>query len=173
MSAPSLIDAGNGDLDNNFSQVNRFEMVFSVLPNVTYTLNEVNLPGISMNNPIVPTVLNNTFQAADSATFDQLNISFLVQEDFANYFELHDWMRAISFPDSFEDRKNLVRFEGDNSYGFLTINNSYNKPLYRFHFYNIIPNTLTGLNLVSADAIELMASATFNYTIFRREVVKS
>ena len=84
-----------------------------------------------------------------------------------------NWMRAISFPDSFEDRKNLVRFEGDNSYGFLTINNSYNKPLYRFHFYNIIPNTLTGLNLVSADAIELMASATFNYTIFRREVVKS
>ena len=90
MSAPSLIDAGNGDLDNNFSQVNRFEMVFSVLPNVTYTLNEVNLPGISMNNPIVPTVLNNTFQAADSATFDQLNISFLVQENFANYFELDE-----------------------------------------------------------------------------------
>ena len=73
------------------------------------------------------TVLNNTFQAADSATFDQLNISFLVQENFANYFELHDWMRAISFPESFEDRKNLVRFEGDNSYGFLTINNSYNE----------------------------------------------
>lgn len=45
MSAPSLLNAHNGDLDNNYSQVNRFEMVFSVLPNVTYTLNEVNLPG--------------------------------------------------------------------------------------------------------------------------------
>jgi hypothetical protein len=172
MSAPSLLSINNGDLDNNFSQVNRFEMVFSILPNVTYTLNEVNLPGLSISNPIVPTILNPTYHGADSATFDQLNINFLVQEDFANYFEIHDWIRAISFPDSFNDRKDLERFEGVDSYGFLTINDSYNLPLYRFHFYNVIPNTLTGLNLMAADANELLASASFNYTIYRREVVK-
>lgn len=172
MSAPSLLNVHNGDLDNNFSQVNRFEMVFSVLPNVTYTLNEVNLPGLSINNPTVSTLFNTTWQGADSATFDQLNINFLVQEDFANYFELHDWMRAISFPDSFADRNDLERFEGEDSYGFLTINNSYNKPLFRFHFRNIIPNSLTGLNLMAADATEIFASASFNYTIYHREVVK-
>ena len=173
MSSPSLLSVNNGDLDNNYSQVNRFEMVFTTLPNVTYTLNEVNLPGLSISNPIVPTVMNPTYFGADSATFDQLNINFIVQEDFSNYFEIHDWMRAISFPDSFDDRNNLERFDGSvDGYGFLTINDSNNLPLYRFHFYNIIPNTLTGLNLMSADANEMVASASFNYTIYKREVVK-
>ena len=171
MSAPSILSVENGDLENNLSQQNRFEMVFSVLPNVTYTLNEVNLPGLNINNPTLPTIFNTTWYGADSASFDQLNINFLVQENFANYFELHDWMRAISFPDSFEDRKELLRFEGVDSYGFLTINNSYNRPLFRFHFYNIIPNTLTGLELAAAQSEELFASATFNYTIYRRETV--
>ena len=55
----------------------------------------------------------------------------------------------------------------------LTLNNSYNRPLFRFHFKNIIPNSLTGLNLMAADANELVATASFNYTIYRRETVPS
>lgn len=171
MSAPSILSVYNGDLDNNLTQVNRFEMYFSVLPNVTYTLNEVGLPGITINNPTVPTILNTTWRGADSATFDQLSINFLVQENLANYFEIHDWMRAISFPDSFDDRKDLERFGGVDSYGMLSINNSYNRPLFRFHFYNIIPTSLTSLQFTAGDANELVASASFNYTIYRREVV--
>lgn len=171
MSAPSIMDIRNGDLDNNFSQQNRFEMVFSVLPNITYTLNEVNLPGLNINNPTVSTVFNTVAYGADSASFDQLNVNFLVQEDMLNYFEIHDWMRAISFPDSFIDRNDLERFEGVESYGFLTINNSYNRPIYRFHFKDIMPNTLTGLNLSASNAEEIFASATFNYTIYHRENV--
>jgi hypothetical protein len=171
MAAPSIVSIQNGDLENNLTQQNRFEMVFSVLPNVTYTLNEVNLPGLNISNPTIPTIFNTTWQGADSATFDQLNINFLVQENFSNYFEIHDWMRAISFPDSFDNRQDLLRFEGEDSYGFLTINNSNNRPLFRFHFYNIIPNTLTGLELAAAQSEELFASATFNYTIYRREEV--
>lgn len=171
MSSPSILNYGNGDLDNNYNQVNRFEMVFSILPNITYTLNEVNLPGLSLNNPSVSTVLNPVWYGADSATFDQLTINFIVQENMFNYFELHDWMRAISFPDTFEDRQDLTRFEGVDSYGFLTINNSYNKPLYRFHFLNIIPNSLSGLSLTASDANEIYASASFNFTVYRREEV--
>ena len=173
MSSPSILSVHNGDLDNNYSQVNRFEMVFTVLPNVTYTLNEVNLPGLMINNPQVSTLFNTTWRGADSATFDQLTINFIVQENMANYFEIHDWMRAISFPDSFDDRQELARFQGVDSYGFLTMNNSYNRPIYRFHFYNLIPNSLTGLNLMAADANELFATASFNYTIYKREIVPS
>ena len=171
MAAPSILTIDDGNLENNITQQNRFEMVFSVLPNVTYTLNEVNLPGINLNNPQSPTIFNTVWYEADSATFDQLNINFLIQEDFANYFELHDWMRAMSFPNSFEDRKDLERFKGVDSYGFLTINNSYNRPLFRFHFDNIMPNTLTALNLQASMAEDLFASATFNFTIYHRENV--
>lgn len=173
MSSPSILSVHNGDLDNNFSQINRFEMYFSVLPNVTYTLNEVNLPGLSINNPTVSNIFNTTWRGADSATFDQLTINFLVQENLANYFEIHDWMRAISFPDSFQDRQDLAKFGGVDSYGMLTLNNSYNRPLFRFHFRNVMPNSLTGLNLMASDANELFATASFNYTIYRRETVSS
>ena len=171
MSEPSILRFENGDLDNNQTQTNRFEFVFSNLPNVTYTLYEVNLPGISLMNPESPTLFNRVYFGADSASFDPMTVSFLVQEDFSNYFELHDWMRAISFPDSFADRSGLKKFKGDNSSGFLTINNSNNLPLYRFHFENIIPNSLSSLMLTAADAGEIFATATFNYTIYHREKV--
>ena len=105
MSSPSIMNVRNGDLDQNLTQQNRFEMVFNVLPNVTYTLNSVNLPGLMINNPATTTLFNTVWYEADSATFDQLTISFIIQENLANYFELHDWMRALSFPNSFEDRK--------------------------------------------------------------------
>ena len=58
MSEPSILRFENGDLDNNQTQTNRFEFVFSNLPNVTYTLYEVNLPGISLMNPESPTLFN-------------------------------------------------------------------------------------------------------------------
>ena len=51
------------------------------------------------------------------------------------------------------------------------MNNSYNRPIYRFHFYDIMPNTLTGLNLTASNAEEIFASATFNFTIYHRENV--
>ena len=171
MSEPSLLSSKNGDLENNQTQANRFEFVFSNLPNVTYSLYEVNLPGINMMNPESPTLFNRVYYGADSATFDPITVNFLVQEDFANYFELHDWMRAISFPDSFADRRDLEKFRGDNSSGFLTVNNSNNLPLYRFHFENIIPNSLSSLMLTATDASEIFASAVFNYTIFHREKI--
>ena len=56
MSEPSILRFENGDLDNNQTQTNRFEFVFSNLPNVTYTLYEVNLTGISLMNPESPTL---------------------------------------------------------------------------------------------------------------------
>ncbi len=171
MSEPSILNMENGDLDFNQSQVNRFEFVFSNLPNITYTLNEVQLPGLTMSNPEVQTIFNNVPFGADASTFDPLSISFLVQEDFANYLEIHDWMRAISFPDSFEDRQDLIRFEGTNHFGFLTINDSYNRPIYRFHFHNIIPSSIGALGLQASDSNDIFANATFNYTIFRREKV--
>jgi len=171
MSQPSILNMENGDLDNNLSQVNRFEFVFSNLPNITYTLNEVILPGLSTNNPEVPTVLNPVYYGGDKTVFEPLTVNFYVQEDFANYLEIHDWIRAITFPSSFSDRKNLERFEGTNHSGFLTINDSYNRPLYRFHFENIMPNNISGLQLMSLDANEIFASATFNYTIYHREKV--
>lgn len=171
MSSPSIMNVRNGDLDQNLTQQNRFEMIFNVLPNVTYTLNSVNLPGLMINNPATTTLFNTVWYEADSATFDQLTISFIIQENLANYFELHDWMRALSFPNSFEDRKDLERFTSTDSNGFLTVNNSYNIPLFRFHFHNIIPNTLSGLDLTSQSAEEMYASATFNFTIYHREIV--
>lgn len=167
----SIIVSPNSSVDNNISQNNRFEMFFSKLENVSYTLNSVNIPGISINNPEVSTVLNRVHYGADSAQFDNLQIQFLVQEDLFNYFELHDWMRAISFPDSFSDSENIERFGGESSHAILTINSSYNRPIYRFHFFHIQPATLSSIDFTASSSDEIIANATFNYTIFRREIV--
>ena len=171
MTQPSILNMENGNLNFNQSQVNRFEFVFSNLPNITYTLYEVSLPGISTTNPEVGTVLNPVYFGGDKAIFEPLNINFYVQEDYSNYLEIHDWIRAISFPGSFSDRKDLERFEGTNHYGFLTINDSYNRPMYRYHFENIMPQSISGIQLMASDANEIFATGIFNFTIFHREKV--
>ena len=84
MTQPSILNMENGDLNFNQSQVNRFEFVFSNLPNITYTLYEVSLPGISTTNPEVGTVLNPVYFGGDKAIFEPLNIKFYVQEDYSN-----------------------------------------------------------------------------------------
>ena len=160
----------SSSLDFSLGQANRFSFYFSNLPNITYTLTEVGLPGISMSNPEVATPFKSVYYGADKAQFEDLSISFIVQEDMDNYFELHDWLRAISFPNSFADRVDINKY-GEVGYGVLTINNSNNLPVYRLVFEDIIPASLSSLQLSASSSEEHIATASFQYTIFKRERV--
>jgi hypothetical protein len=130
----------------------------------------VSIPGISLgevprNNPFV-----DLYSPGEKAIYDQMNITFYVDEELIAWKEVHDWIRGMTFPESYREyatlgqnaknrqisvRKGFEQF----SDASLTLYSSSNKPLHRFKFYDCFPVTLSSFVVNSQDSPETIITA--------------
>ena len=125
-------------------------------------------------------------------TFDNLEITFLVDEKLENYRELHQWLVGIGFPKA---RTQFSSFQKDESSTFptaesvkgdvtksgvpsgvqamygdatLTVMTSKNNPVMEVRFSDLYPVALSGLsfNQQETDVTYLTATATFTYKLY-------
>ena len=88
---------------DNYDMARPTQFMFSILkiPNTQYFITEANLPGIAFSGDAV---LNSRFTSlpmmGDTINYEPLELSFNVQENLANWREIHDWMVGIGFPES-------------------------------------------------------------------------
>ncbi|MEE3228049.1 MAG: hypothetical protein VX237_03000, partial [Chloroflexota bacterium] len=75
----------------NLLQTVAFETNFLRIPNVSYFCQSVNIPGMVLGTALQPTPFSDIPIEGEKLTFDQLNISFLVDEDLQNYQEIYSW----------------------------------------------------------------------------------
>ena len=54
-----------------------------------------------LGTALQPTPFSDIPIEGEKLTFDQLNISFLVDEDLQNYQEIYSWLLSMGFPDNF------------------------------------------------------------------------
>ena len=107
-----------------------------------------------------------------------MNVTFVIDEELTGWKEIHDWIRAMTFPESYEEYKQLAslnKYAGGKatkqpqySDGIITLYSSSNKPYFRFKFYDCFPTTLSTFVMSSSDSPEtiLTADATFRYNYF-------
>jgi len=162
----------------NLLQPNKFQLNFSRTPNVQYFCQSVSVPGISLsevpiNNPFV-----DIYAPGEKAIYDLLNVTFLVDEELTAWLEIHNWIRAMTFPKEFEEYRKLGQLnrvanarsglQPQYSDAAITIFSSSNKPYYRFKFYEVFPTTLSTFIMNAADTPEsiMTADATFRYSYF-------
>jgi len=166
----------------------RFDII--KVPNVQYFTTEINLPGIAFSGDAI---MNSRYKSmpfmGDTLDFSPMEISMNVQEDLANYREIHDWMTGIGFPETPEQFATAIR-DGQNekftanrgatsnknvltSDATLTILTNKNNPVVRVLFRNIYPTSLSGLQFDTKDteAVGITASVTFNYDLYEIEVL--
>ena len=75
---------------------NNFRLLIDRIPTVEYYVQTVNIPGLTMNETIMGSRIGlDGYFPGDKITFDTLDITFLVDEDLANFKEMYDWMDAI------------------------------------------------------------------------------
>ena len=91
----------------NFLQPNKFQLNFGRSPNVRYFCQSLSVPGISLSeipqtNPFV-----DVYVPGEKAIYDLLNITFVVDEELKSWLEIHDWIRAMTFPKEFAEYRNL------------------------------------------------------------------
>ena len=81
----------------DYASPTQFKFQITKLPKVEYFTTACNIPGISLNATVQPTPLADIPLPGDTIIFNDLEITFLVDENLENYREIHGWMYGIGF----------------------------------------------------------------------------
>ena len=166
----------------------QFRFKCSKLPTVEFFCQTANIPGISLGQATVDTPLKSIPFPGDELSYQDLGISFLVDENLNNYKEIHDWLLGLGAPqnhnqfstlrDTGTDRfpgqttnspnNNAVPDGGTYSDATLTILNSKNIAKVEIRFHNIFPTALGSLSydVQASDVNYLQASVDFSYMYY-------
>lgn len=162
-------------------QSNGFLFSIQKLPEIAFFCQEVILPNISLPFAEMSTRLVNTKLAGDKVQYDDLTITFLIDENMNNFVAIHDWLIGMGFPQSTNQFEQFIRNRSDDlnknvstatsSDGVLQILNSNNRPSRTIRFTDLIPTQLSSLTLQSttSDTQYLAGNATFSYTLYQFE----
>ena len=87
-----------GQPDNiDYASPTQFQLTINQLPEVQFFVSSLTLPGVNMGETVIPTPLKQIPTMGDEITFENLKLSFLVNETFDYYNELLNWIIAIGF----------------------------------------------------------------------------
>ena len=162
----------------NFLQPNKFQLNFARSPNVQYFCQSLSVPGISMSEVPQMTPFVDIFVPGEKAIYDLLNITFLVDEELKSWVEIHDWIRAMTFPKEFAEYGKLDRLNKYTTHmqtktpqysdATVTLLSSSNTPYYKFKFYGVFPTTLSTFIMSATDSPDTVvtADATFRYMYY-------
>ena len=179
----------------DYASPTQFKFQITKLPKVEYFCTAANIPGISIPSPSQPTPLADIPLPGDTISFDDLSITFLIDENLENYREIHGWMYGIGFPisrtqfgalvDAGKDRfptdgkDSLKTDPGKVKYGAkplgpifsdatLNVLTSKNNPNIEVRFSDVFPTALSGLdfNQQADDVNYLSATVTFKYKVY-------
>ena len=171
----------------------QFRFKCSKLPKVEFFCQTANIPGIGLGVADIETPLKSIPFPGDKVTYQDLAISFLVDENLENYKEIHDWIIGLGFPQNHTQFSDLRatssdRFPGTSSSNAitgqatadplpesgmysdatLTILNSKNIATTEIRFHNIFPTSLGALSysVKASDVDYLAADIDFSYMYY-------
>jgi hypothetical protein len=174
----------------DYASPTQFRFGIHQLPKVEFFTVTANLPGISVPTATMPTPYKDISIMGEKTEFEDLTISFIVDEYLENYISLHNWMTGIGFPQdraqfsTYRDVTSNTPADGGTpsvdqiglatpdksmySDAFLMILSNKNNPIIEVNFHNVFPTSLSALNF-SQDATDveyLTASAEFSYQVY-------
>ena len=179
----------------DYAEPTKFRFGITKLPKVEFFVTQANIPGISLGQTSQPTPLKDIPIPGDKLDYDNLNISFLVDENLENYREIHGWLTGLGFPKDHSQFRSLVAAGTDRyptskdpglnrelgsikkavqddggtySDATLFVLSSKNNAALEVRFRDIYPISLSGLdyNQQESDISYLNASVTFAYKIY-------
>ena len=190
MTDASLASKQPSNLD--YADPTKFRFQCVKIPKVEYNTIQANIPGVSLTELTQPTRLQQLKIPGNDLTFEDLTITFIVDENLETYQQIHDWMAGLAQVDSDEKYRALVTDGGDRmplstqtsstdagrptkmtpdgaifSDGKLIVLSSRNIPVMEINYQDIYPKALSALdyNQNLTDVEYLTASVTFGYKI--------
>ena len=181
----------------DYASPTQFKFGINQLPKVEFFTVGANIPGINLGDAMFPTPFKDIPMMGDKLTYDNLSITFIVDEFLENYQSIHEWMTAIGFP---KNRKQFRDFRANTSNApavtlgesldigdvkaaspvnalfsdaTLTILSNKNNPILNVFFRDMYPVVLGALDYTqTATDVEYMTSTVdFSYQIYEFEVL--
>ena len=130
----------------------QFKFTVTALPNTTFFIQTVNLPGIALEGATIATPqLQNFSRHTGIITYEPLSVTFMIDEYLKNWQDIFEWM---------------IGEESKYTTAVLTILSSSMNPTMEIHFKDIFPTSLSEIpfNSTTTDPIYQVATVSFNYT---------
>ena len=119
--------AYKSDINKSILNRNNFRLLVDKIPTVEYYVRTVNIPGVQFGETVQSAGVGlDAFFPGDKATFDTLEVSFLVYEDLGNFIEIYNWIDSIvplsdpalygSFTGTARDNRNRLAQDVTNEY---------------------------------------------------------
>ena len=176
----------------DYSSPTQFRFMINQLPKVEFFTTSANLPGISLSELVIPTPYTNIPIVGDKITYENLTLTYIVDEFLENYISIHNWLIGIGFP---ENREQFTTFRsttsntsiagagGNTDIGkvgkptadrplyadaTLTVLSNKNNPIVEVRYSDMFPVSLSGLdyNSQAADVDYLTATIDFRYKLY-------
>lgn len=161
-------------------QSTKFKLNFARLQGMTFFCQSAALPGLSVSEVPLFTPFIDLYVPGEKLVYDTLNVTFLVDEDLRDWEQLHDWIRAMTFPHDFNEYKNLKNLSSVSASRALnklppqytdasmTIYTNKNNPNLRIEFKDLFPVSLGAVMFNSSDSAEniITADATFRFSYY-------
>jgi hypothetical protein len=149
--------------NQSFANPAGFRLVIDNLkyPNAQYNVQAAAIPDLSVPGAAMNTPKRNVLIAADKVEYAPLTLTFLVDENFTNYQEIHDWMFGMVGQADFGDRKTRDLT--------LIIYNSSNNVVKEIQFADAHPTSLSSLPFeVTNETVNyLTAVVEFSYSYYK------
>ena len=174
----------------DYASPTQFRFGIHQLPKVEFFTVSANLPGISAGTAIYATPFKDIPTMGEKLEYENLSISFIVDEYLENYISLHNWMIGIGFPRDREQFRTYRDVTSNTPAGgkvpsvdligkavpdkamysdaFLQILSNKNNPIVEVNFENIFPISLSALDFTqtATDVEYIVATAEFAYQIY-------
>ena len=181
----------------DYASPTQFRFGIHQLPKVEFFSTAATIPALALSDVIVPTPFKSIPMMGDQLTYDNLSVSFIVDEYLENYLSIHEWMTAIGFP---KNRTQFSQFKSNTSNtpstasspsndigdvqkptsvnalfsdATLTVLSNKNNPIVNVFFRDLYPVAMTGLsyNQGATDVEYLTAEITFAYQLYEIETI--
>jgi len=152
----------SGPTNKSFLSNNKYEFVIDRLPNVTFFIQSVVIPDVSLVGTQVPSPYVSVPIPGNILNYGELQVNYIMDEDMKAWREIYDWMYNLGNPESKNKIGDLTQTLGRRnsvtSDASLLIKSNANNPRVKFTFKDIFPTTLGGLTLSSAEGQEFITS---------------
>lgn len=130
-----------------------------------YFVQTINIPGISCGKVDTTNMNHRIFFQGDTIEYEELDFSFVVNEDFSNYQYIHNWIIDYRDHESAADKMQdlTLHILNNNKLAFL-----------KFVFHDAFPIALGAIDLehINSDSTPITCATSFAYSYFSIEKLR-
>ena len=195
MASTKAIDRQPTNLD--YASPTQFTFVIHQLPKVQFFSTAASVPAVALSDVVIPTPFKSIPVMGDQLTYDNLSVTYIVDEYLENFLSIHEWITAIGFP---KNRTQFSEFRANTSNtptarlgktteigevgattnvnalfsdATLTVLSNKNNPIVNVFFKDIYPVAMSALNYnqQATDVEYMTATVDFTYQLYEIESI--